>query len=142
MINYNSTDPEHIKERQNVVPPTIEEVEYIVDILNGSFEGTDWFAEKHISILQRLIYDYENKSHFHDVVGGWEGVSPELVYATQEWSESDTSKTGWEGSGWILPQGFSQANYELEYIVDQDKFYNPTKAIFKLIKENEQHNNH
>lgn len=74
-LNFNSTDPEHIKARQNVVPPSDEEMEYIADIIEGSFQGTDWFEEKHISIIKRLFNHYQNLQHLYTVTGGWEGLT-------------------------------------------------------------------
>lgn len=53
---------------------------------------------------------------------------PDIVL-TQDWSEDEHEKTGWLGSGWNEPQG-----YELEEVIEQDKYYNHTKAIFKWTK--------
>lgn len=45
---------------------------------------------------------------------------------TQEWWESEDSKTGWEGSGWNEDEGFELVEY-----LEVDKYGNPLKALFK-----------
>jgi len=55
------------------------------------------------------------------------GVMPRIVL-TQDWVEDTHEKTGWCGSGWDEPDG-----YELEEVIEQDKFYNPVKAIFVYV---------
>lgn len=73
MLNYNSTDPEHIKARQNVVPPSVEEVSIAVNRINRALRD---FIEPHqYEVIQLLLHDYQNKSHFYDVVGGWDGLN-------------------------------------------------------------------
>lgn len=76
-LNYNSTDPEHIKSRQNVVPPSVEEMEKIVNEIEEAlyFSLMDKRLRHSLELFQRLIYDYQNKSHFYDVVGGWDGLN-------------------------------------------------------------------
>lgn len=56
------------------------------------------------------------------------GVMPRIVL-TQDWYESEEEKNGWLGYVWNEPKG-----YELEEIINQDKFYNPTQAIFKYME--------
>lgn len=70
-IHYNSTDPEHIKERQNVLPPTVEEIKNFC--LNVGFLFS--LSPELKGILQRLLNHHQNLQHFHDVVGGWEGLN-------------------------------------------------------------------
>lgn len=142
MLNYNSTDPEHIKARRNVVPPSVEEIKELETILNALIYSAlknsvepNYRAkfDSDITLLQRVLHDYQNKAHFYDVVGGWDGHNkPHLIYATQEWTETVENKSGWESNGWIFPEGLNEQDYEIEYVVEQDKFYNPTKATFKL----------
>lgn len=72
MLNYNSTDPEHIKARQNVVPPSVEEIEILTSHLNSILPH---YGSIIIETLQRLLHDHQHKSHFYDVVGGWEGYN-------------------------------------------------------------------
>lgn len=50
------------------------------------------------------------------------------IVLTQDWYEDDEEKNGWFGYGWNEPKG-----YELEEIIEFDKFSNPTKAIFKYV---------
>lgn len=67
MITYNQPS----KERENVVAPSVEEIEKAIAFLNHAIEyGNMSHAVK--DIFQRMIWDYENKSHFHAVVGSWD----------------------------------------------------------------------
>ena len=52
------------------------------------------------------------------------GVSKRIVLS-QDWFESNDSKTGWDTIGWNEPKG-----YELEKVLDTDKYGNPTLATF------------
>lgn len=44
----------------------------------------------------------------------------------QDWWEEEESKTGWEGSGWG-----EEKDFELVEYLEEDKFSNPTKALFR-----------
>lgn len=76
-ITYNN--PERCKERENVVPPTIEEMKDLIGVLNQHLfllENQGIFMEdieKLSKVYQRHIDHYSNLQHFYDVVGGWEG---------------------------------------------------------------------
>ena len=49
----------------------------------------------------------------------------EQIILTQEWIESEDSKTGWIGLGWNEPK-----DYEINEVLEYDKFYNPVLASF------------
>ena len=51
-------------------------------------------------------------------------VMPSIIL-TQTWVEDEEDKNGWIGSGWGEPEG-----YEIDDIIEEDKYYNSTKAIF------------
>lgn len=71
-ITYN----QHSKERENVIAPTVEEMNYALNEIGASLEYSllGDRLEKVNDIFQRLIWHYENLEHFHTVVGGWEGL--------------------------------------------------------------------
>jgi len=50
--------------------------------------------------------------------------------ATQQWYETDTTKTGWDSHGWMFEDGEMTDGWELEDILHQDKFGNIWKATF------------
>ena len=52
------------------------------------------------------------------------GVMPSIIL-TQTWVEDEEDKSGWIGSGWGEPEG-----YEIDDVIEEDKYYNETKAIF------------
>ena len=52
------------------------------------------------------------------------GVMPSIIL-TQTWIEDEEDKNGWVGSGWNEPNG-----YVLDDVIEEDKYYNSTKAIF------------
>ena len=47
------------------------------------------------------------------------------ITLTQTWVEDEEDKNGWLGSGWNEPDG-----YEIEDVIEQDKYGNDTEAIF------------
>ena len=47
------------------------------------------------------------------------------IVLSQDWFESEDSKTGWDTIGWNEPKGF-----ELEKVLNTDKYGNPTLATF------------
>lgn len=91
-ITYN----QHSKERENVVAPSVEEIEKAVAFLNHAIEyGNMSHAVK--DIFQRMIWDYENLQHFHSVVGGWEGVEHLKACYDSLVDKTDTSIRECEG---------------------------------------------
>jgi len=71
MIHYNS--PENQKERANVVPLSMDELEFITQVMNIEFKYA-----KEISIAQRLIWDYENLQHMRETAPVWISVNDRL----------------------------------------------------------------
>lgn len=137
MLTINN--PDDAEKRQNVKPLTVEEEKNVTADLSFFLEESNATLE-YCDKVQRLIHNYENYRHFFEVAGGWEGLSklrkPKLVIATKEWIETTDNKNGFIDSDWNC-EGVNLDDYELIYILEQYKFYNPTKALFK---KNKYHN--
>jgi len=71
MIHYNS--PEHQKERANVVPLSMDEIQELVKYVNDNHK-TGLFE----NVIQRFIYDYENLSHIRETMQVWISVNDRL----------------------------------------------------------------
>lgn len=95
----------------------IERPNGIVTIVRSELETpSETPLTEHEQIINELYSKVKNLGLF--------SVMPRIVLE-QEWEESTDDKTGWSGSGWNEPEG-----YELEEVVDYDKYNNPLKAIF------------
>jgi len=75
MIHYNS--PDHSKQRMEVVPPSIQDMNAIASLLN------ELYLDGHISIgqsegIQRLIWAYENYEHASQTQPNWVSVDVAL----------------------------------------------------------------
>lgn len=68
-LTYNS--PERAKERAEVVPLTMDEIETLVLTLDKFTPYSQFPTE----LLQRLLDDYANLKHFHSVANGWQGLN-------------------------------------------------------------------
>lgn len=110
MITYNS--PEHAKERQNVFPLTKTDTINVVSDLNTLIA----FASRYVSIallpeqveqIQRLVDHHANLQHFHDVVGGWEGLESKQDSAYDKGVKDgfiDGSQSKWISINVMLPE--------------------------------------
>ena len=56
---------------------------------------------------------------------------------TQEWYETECTKTGWESHGWSFKDDGIPMSYKwtITDIIDTDKHYNPTLAVAELETE-------
>ena len=61
-------------------------------------------------------------------------VSPRIVLF-QQWEEDPDDKTGWSTWGWEYENGnlFDEVGYELEEVLEEDKYGHITKARFKYV---------
>lgn len=58
-----------------------------------------------------------------------------FIVAIQEWVESEDEKTGWLGQGWVSESSnepIDDDSYNINKILESDKFGNPIKAEFML----------
>lgn len=62
------------------------------------------------------------------------GVSPRIILF-QQWEEDPDDKTGWSTWGWEYENGnlFNEVGYELEEVLEEDKYAHITKARFKFV---------
>ena len=62
------------------------------------------------------------------------GVSPRIILF-QQWEEDPDDKTGWSTWGWEYENGnlFDEVGYELEEVLEEDKYGHITKACFKFV---------
>jgi hypothetical protein len=62
------------------------------------------------------------------------GVSPRIILI-QQWEEDPDDKTGWSTWGWEYENGnlFDEVGYELEEVLEEDKYGHITKARFKYV---------
>ena len=62
------------------------------------------------------------------------GVSPRIILF-QQWEEDPDDKTGWSTWGWEYKNGnlFDEVGYELEEVLEEDKYGHITKACFKFV---------
>lgn len=62
------------------------------------------------------------------------GVSPRIILV-QQWEEDPDDKTGWSTWGWEYENGnlFDEVGYELEEVLEEDKYGHITKARFKFV---------
>ena len=62
------------------------------------------------------------------------GVSPRIILF-QQWEEDPDDKTGWSTWGWEYENGnlFDEVGYELEEVLEEDKYGHITKARFKYV---------
>lgn len=62
------------------------------------------------------------------------GVSPRIILF-QQWEEDSDNKTGWSTWGWEYENGnlFDEVGYELEEVLEEDKYGHITKARFKYV---------
>ena len=62
------------------------------------------------------------------------GVSPRIILF-QKWEEDPDDKTGWSTLGWEYENGnlFDEVGYELEEVLEEDKYSHITKARFKYV---------
>lgn len=53
----------------------------------------------------------------------------------QKWEEDEHDKTGWSTWGWEDEKGnlFDKAGYEIEKVLEEDKYGHITKAVFKYV---------
>lgn len=56
-------------------------------------------------------------------------VLSDCIVIEQEWFESEDSKTGWDNTGWDVPEG-----YEIDEYIETDKFGHPIKARCKYCR--------
>lgn len=61
-------------------------------------------------------------------------VSPSIILF-QQWEEDPDDKTGWSTWGWEYENGnlFDEVGYELEEVLEEDKYGHFTKARFKYV---------
>lgn len=61
-------------------------------------------------------------------------VSPRIILF-QQWEEDPDNKTGWSTWGWEYENGnlFDEVGYELEEVLEEDKYGHITKARFKYV---------
>lgn len=61
-------------------------------------------------------------------------VSPRIILF-QQWEEDPDDKTGWSTWGWEYENGnlFNEVGYELEEVLEEDKYGHITKARFKYV---------
>lgn len=61
-------------------------------------------------------------------------VSPSIILF-QQWEEDPDDKTGWSTWGWEYENGnlFDEVGYELEEVLEEDKYGHITKARFKYV---------
>ena len=62
------------------------------------------------------------------------GVSPRIILI-QQWEEDPDDKTGWSTWGWEYENGnlFDEVGYELEEVLEEDKYGHIMKARFKYV---------
>ena len=62
------------------------------------------------------------------------GVSPRIILI-QQWEEDPDDKTGWSTWGWEYENGnlFDEIGYELEKVLEEDKYGHIRKALFKYV---------
>lgn len=62
------------------------------------------------------------------------GVSTRIILF-QQWEEDPDKKTGWSTWGWEYENGnlFDEVGYELEEVLEEDKYGHITKARFKYV---------
>jgi len=90
------------------------------------YEDKDTMAmtkDKFIEVVIGLLSEGDKKPNENSGLH-LQRVMPRIVL-TQEWEESTDDKTGWSGSGWNEPEG-----YQLEEVIDYDKYSHALKAIF------------
>lgn len=71
MITFNN--PKDTERRSNVKTPAIGNIQIAVDYLNKMDEVL--FPEPIREMWQKILDDYQNKIHFYDNAGGWEGLA-------------------------------------------------------------------
>jgi hypothetical protein len=61
-------------------------------------------------------------------------VRPSIILI-QQWEEDPDDKTGWSTWGWEYENGnlFDEGGYELEEVLEKDKYGHITKARFKYV---------
>lgn len=82
------------------------------------------------SLYDRVIEPVEAKEQLLLLFG----VSPRIILF-QQWEEDPDDKTGWSTWGWEYENGnlFDEVGYELEEVLEEDKYGHITKARFKYV---------
>lgn len=72
MLHINNKD--YSEERKNSQPLSFEEQNEVADLLNAMAVNFRINKEGK-ELLQRMLYDYQNKTDFFTIQGGWDGVN-------------------------------------------------------------------
>ena len=85
-------------------------------------------------IITDLLRDDLSKQDAIDLILGLFKISPKIVLF-QNWEEDHNEKTGWSTWGWEYESGhmFEEVGYELEEVLERDKYGNATRALFKYV---------
>lgn len=89
--------------------------------------GTFILPEQINSILQKFLnkeISLETAENELNILAGFK----KYLILTKIWNESSEDKTGWESSEWNEPE-----NFEIDKILDTDKYSHSTIALFKYI---------
>ena len=90
--------------------------------------------DKIVSVLGKFYVDDLGIDETIDSIMSICGISPDIILV-QQWEEDSESLTGWSSWGWFYENGniFDEVGYEIDEVLESDKFGNILKARFKHI---------